>query len=82
MRGDQGQFVWTVDAEGKAAPRPVQTAGWAGKDWVVSSGLAAGDKVIVDNLLKLRPGAAVQPKPAAAPAAPAAAAPAPAAPKQ
>lgn len=82
MRGDQGQFVWTVDAEGKAAPRPVQTAGWAGKDWVVSSGLAAGDKVIVDNLLKLRPGAAVQPKAAAAPAPAAPAAPAAAAPKQ
>lgn len=86
MRGDQGQFVWIVDAEGKAAARPVRTAGWAGKDWVVSSGLAAGDRVIVDNLMKIRPGAAVQPRPAPAPApaagtgAPAAAPAAPAAP--
>jgi membrane fusion protein (multidrug efflux system) len=67
LRGDQGQFVWTIDAEGKAATRPVQTAGWAGADWVVSKGLAAGDKVIVDNLMKLRPGAAVQPRPAQPP---------------
>jgi membrane fusion protein (multidrug efflux system) len=66
MRGDQGQFVWIVDAEGKAAARPVRTAGWAGKDWVVSSGLAAGDRVIVDNLMKIRPGAAVQARPAPA----------------
>lgn len=66
LRGDQGQFVWTIDAEGKAAPRPVQTAGWAGADWVVGKGLGAGDRVIVDNLMKLRPGAPVQPRPAAA----------------
>jgi membrane fusion protein (multidrug efflux system) len=66
MRGDQGQFVWIVDAEGKAAARPVRTAGWAGDDWVVGSGLAAGDRVIDDNLMKIRPGAAVQPRPAAA----------------
>lgn len=81
LRGDQGQFVWVIDAEGKAAPRPVQTAGWAGKDWVVSAGLAAGDRVIVDNLMKVRPGAAVQPKPAQPQGAPApgSAAPAPAA---
>lgn len=64
LRGDQGQFVWTIDAEGKAAPRPVRTAGWAGADWVVSEGLGAGDRVIVDNLMKLRPGAPVQPRPA------------------
>ena len=64
LRGDQGQFVWVIDAEGKAAARPVRTAGWAGADWVVGSGLAAGDRVIVDNLMKIRPGAPVQPKPA------------------
>lgn len=62
LRGDQGQFVWVIDAEGKAAARQVKTAGWAGQDWVVSEGLSAGDKVIVDNLMKIRPGAAVQAK--------------------
>jgi membrane fusion protein (multidrug efflux system) len=35
---------------------------------VIRKGLAAGDRVIVDNLLKLRPGAPVQPM-AAVPAA-------------
>ena len=29
------------------------------KLWVVQNGLKAGDKVIVDNLMKLRPGAPV-----------------------
>ena len=63
MTGDQGRFVWVMGADGKASPKPVQAGPWQGKDWVIRSGLAAGDKVITDNLLKLRPGAAVQPAP-------------------
>lgn len=69
MQGDQGPFVWTVDKEGKAAPRPVQTAGWRGGDWIVTGGLAAGDRVVVDNIIKIRPGAPLAPQaPGAAPA--------------
>jgi membrane fusion protein (multidrug efflux system) len=58
MQSDQGRFVWTV-TDGKATPRPVEAGNWLGRDWVIRKGLAAGDKVIVDNLLKLRPGAPV-----------------------
>jgi membrane fusion protein (multidrug efflux system) len=60
MQGEQGRFVWTVGAEGKAAPRPVQTANWIGADWVITGGLKPADTVIVDNLLRLRPGTPVQ----------------------
>jgi membrane fusion protein (multidrug efflux system) len=63
MQSDQGRFVWTVDKEGKAAPRPVETASWQGQDWIIRKGLASGDKVIVDNLIKLRPGVPLQPHP-------------------
>lgn len=62
--GDQGKFVW-VAREGKAAPAPVEVGGWVGPDWVVRKGLQDGDAVITDNLIKLRPGAPVQPKSAA-----------------
>jgi membrane fusion protein (multidrug efflux system) len=73
--GDQGRFVWVIGADGKAAPKPVQAGTWQGGDWVIRSGLAAGDRVITSNLLKLRPGAPVQPEaPAPAVAASAAAA--------
>jgi membrane fusion protein (multidrug efflux system) len=34
---------------------------WIGKDWVILEGLKAGDKVIVDNIIKLRPGNPVSP---------------------
>jgi len=78
LQTEQGNLVMTADAENKVAPRPVQTGDWFGKDWVVLGGLKAGDKVIVDNLMKLRPGAPVAPhgpgeKPGAPGAAPAAA---------
>jgi membrane fusion protein (multidrug efflux system) len=61
MQGDEGRVAFTASADNKVAPRPVETAGWYGKDWVVTGGLKAGDKVIVDNLMKLRPGAPVAP---------------------
>ncbi|PTR12547.1 hypothetical protein C8R31_1142, partial [Nitrosospira sp. Nsp2] len=49
----------------------VVTGRWIGKDWVILDGLKAGDKVIVDNLIKLRPGTPVGPNPVGeAPAAP------------
>jgi membrane fusion protein, multidrug efflux system len=62
---EQGKIVWTVQG-GKAVPAPVQVGGWVGADWAIRSGLKDGDQVIVDNLLKLRPGAPVQPHDAAA----------------
>jgi membrane fusion protein (multidrug efflux system) len=39
----------------------VRTGAWIGTDWTILDGLKAGDRVIVDNLLRLRPGVAVAP---------------------
>ncbi len=61
VQTDRGAIVMTADADNKVAPRPVKTGQWNGKDWVILEGLKAGDKVIVDNLIKLRPGAPVAP---------------------
>lgn len=65
LTGDQGKFVYVAEKskDGKtiAGVRPVVEAGWHGKDWVIQSGLNAGEQVIVDNLIKLRPGAEVAP---------------------
>jgi membrane fusion protein (multidrug efflux system) len=44
-----------------ATPQPVVTGKWIGTDWVILDGLKAGDKVIVDNIIKLRPGSPVTP---------------------
>ncbi len=76
--GPQGQFVTVVDAESKAAVRPVKTGGMAGADFVISEGLKAGEQVIVNGLQKARPGAVVKPVPWNLQAGAAAPAPAPA----
>ena len=70
LQTEQGTLVMTAGPENKVAPRPVKAGEWYGKDWVILGGLNAGDKVIVDNLIKLRPGAPVEPKMPAAPATP------------
>lgn len=72
IQTEQGPQVMLADADNKVAPRPIQVAEWLGRNWVVTGGLQAGDRVIVDNLLKLRPGAPVAPKAPATPGAPAA----------
>ena len=56
LNSDQGKFVFVVNEKSQATPRPVVTGQWKGKDWVILSGLQAGDKVIIDNLIKVRPG--------------------------
>ena len=61
--GPQGQFVMTVDTEGKAAPRPVKTGGMAGGYFIIAEGLKPGDQVIVNGLQKARPGTPVKPVP-------------------
>jgi membrane fusion protein (multidrug efflux system) len=61
VQTEQGAIVMLAGEGDKVAPRPVQAGEWRGKDWVILGGLKAGDKVIVDNLMKLRPGAPVAP---------------------
>jgi membrane fusion protein (multidrug efflux system) len=61
QQGDQSRVVLVVGADNKATPRPVQTGSWLGTDMVITGGLKEGDRVIVDNLVKVRPGTAVQP---------------------
>ena len=59
MQNEGGRFVWVVGAEGKAVQRPIKAGSWLGSDWIVLEGLKPGDPVIVDNLVRMRPGAAV-----------------------
>ena len=58
--------VYVVAAGDKVEPRRIVASYRIGNDWVVDEGLAAGDRVVVEGVGKLRPGAQV--KPVAAPA--------------
>lgn len=66
LQGERSKFVMTVGPGNQATPRDIVVGGWLGSDAVVTAGLADGDQVVVDNLVKVRPGTVVQPR--AAPA--------------
>ena len=74
-RNQKGQATALVlNKENVVEPRVLETSGTLGDQWLVTSGLADGDRVIVEGLQKVKPGApAAVAKPAAAAAAPAAA---------
>jgi len=61
QQGPKGHLVYVVNQAGAAEIRPVIVGDYYGdKDIVVASGLAAGDRVIVDGMLKVVPGQPVQ----------------------
>jgi membrane fusion protein (multidrug efflux system) len=55
--------VYVANDKNEAVVRPIVTGNWVGKNWVVLSGLKAGEKVIIDNIIKLHPAAAIAPHP-------------------
>jgi membrane fusion protein (multidrug efflux system) len=61
MHGVQGPFVWAIGTGEKVEPRPVELGATSGNDVVVANGLAAGDRIVVDGILKVQPGAPVRP---------------------
>ena len=70
-------LVMVVDAESKVQARPVKVVQSLDSQWVVTDGLQPGERIIVEGLQKIRPGASVQaeqaqPAPATTSAAPAA----------
>jgi membrane fusion protein (multidrug efflux system) len=53
-------MVMTVGAEEKVEPRPIKVVRTVGDSWLVSDGLKAGDRVILEGLQKARPGTQVK----------------------
>lgn len=76
LEGPQGKLVLVVNAKNTVEPRPVQVGQWSGDEWIIDSGLHAGDRVIVDGVVKAPPGTTVKATPLAAAAAPGGGAPA------
>jgi len=64
---ERGQATALVVGPGNVVvQRVIKTEQAVGDKWVVTDGLKAGDRLIVDGLLNLYPGTKVSPKPAAA----------------
>src|SRR4029078_888121 len=66
LEGPQGKFVYVVNDKSQAEARPIEAGEWAGAGWGITSGLKAGDRVILDGVMKLGPGAPVKVADAAA----------------
>lgn len=60
QRSPSGASVMVVDAEGKVVAQPVKTGAVQGNAWIVNEGLKAGDRVIVEGIQKVKPGAPVR----------------------
>ena len=60
LEGPQGKFVYIVDENNTAQPRPIEVGEWAGDAWIINKGVKPGDRVIVEGLMRLGPGAPVR----------------------
>jgi membrane fusion protein (multidrug efflux system) len=79
QQGAKGHFVWVISKESKTEARPVVVGDLTGNDWFISEGLKAGEQVVVDGGLTLRPDMTVTIKAPTAPPQPVQPAPASAA---
>ena len=61
MMNAQGPYVLMIAESDKVSPVTIQTGAMSGTDWVVTSGLKPGMKIIVDGLQKAKPGSVVKP---------------------
>ncbi len=59
----QGSYVFVVDDQNKAEFRTITPGSWSAQDWIVNSGLSAGERVVVEGLVKVQPGIVVNPVP-------------------
>ena len=64
MRGENGQAsVMIVNKEDAVEVREIKLGEARGDQWVVAEGLAGGERVIVEGLQKIAPGAKTKPVP-------------------
>ena len=59
LPAQQGMIAWVIGADNKVAPRVVTIDRIVGQTVYLSSGVAAGDRVVTDGQLRLAPGTAV-----------------------
>jgi membrane fusion protein (multidrug efflux system) len=59
------QIVYVVGADSKVESREIHATSWTGGDWLIENGLKNGDRVVVDGVQKIGPGAPVKATPLA-----------------
>jgi membrane fusion protein (multidrug efflux system) len=60
-QGPLGAFVYVVEADNVARARQVRLARELDNGWIVRKGLSTGDRIVVDGVIRVRPGNVVRP---------------------
>ncbi len=60
LQGPQGPFVYVIGPDEKVQIRDVVASTWKGDQWMIDGGLNAGDRVVVNGLMTIGPGAPVK----------------------
>ncbi len=58
--GQAGAMVWVVGEDSMPQPRPIQIQESWNDHWIVSEGVAPGERVVVEGIMKVRPDASVK----------------------
>ncbi len=59
QENQEGKYVYKLDDKNIPQLTYIKVQGQSGENWIVREGLKSGDKVIVDGILKVIPGAPV-----------------------
>lgn len=60
QENQEGKYVYTIDETGMPKLTYIKVQGQSDDNWIVKDGLKAGDRVIVDGILKVTPGTPVK----------------------
>lgn len=60
QENQEGKYVYKIDEKGLPQLTYLKLQGQSGENWIVKEGIKAGDKVIVDGILKVIPGLPVK----------------------
>ena len=59
-----GKMVFAVSPDNKLVPHPVELDGWTKGEWIVTKGITAGERILVEGFIKAHdPGMTVTPVP-------------------
>jgi membrane fusion protein (multidrug efflux system) len=61
LQDREGRYVFVLDDQNRVQQRRITTGAALGTDWVVASGLVAGETIISQGVQKVRPGQTVKP---------------------
>jgi membrane fusion protein (multidrug efflux system) len=63
QQGPRGTVVFVVGSGDKVEIREVKAASWHGDQWLIEEGLKAGERIVVEGVHRIAPGAPVKPVP-------------------